>query len=180
MDIFLWMNYSFLKSDVFDLWLASAFRKDDFPKNPRFVDKFFFIRVYIHWHSLRKVVEYIPDLSETFRVTLCNGTIWLRDQEKFRRKYPDPTAADLLVGIEKEEIFFVLDPQVSGDVSSSTHSFGGNRYDAERYVDVTNERYALVRKVVQNHAWIALIGTGGMIVSAVTGLCLYGKKRVAI
>lgn len=89
MDIFLWMNYSFLKSDVFDLWLASAFRKDDFPKNPRFVDKFFFIRVYIHW-------------------------------------------------------------------------------------------YALVRKVVQNYAWIALIGTGGMIVSAVIGLCLYGKKRVAI
>lgn len=125
-------------------------------------------------------ISYIPDVSDTFRVTFCFGSIWFRDREQFKGKYPDPTAEDLLLGIENEEVFFVLNKNYSGEVSTTTYGLGGYRYASDRFVEVSDEHYALVLKVVQNYPWIALIGLGGALVACIACICLYKKKRTAI
>ena len=125
-------------------------------------------------------LSYIPDLSETFRVTFCFGSIWFRDQTQFKAQYPDPTAQDLLSGIESEEVFFVLNQNFSGEVSTTTNGLGGFRYYSDRFVEASDDHYALVRKVEQNFPWIALLGDALIVAEITVCIVFYRKKRTKL
>ncbi len=124
-------------------------------------------------------VSYIPDISDTFEVVFCFGTVLFSEQGRSEKSDPSPTAEDLLADIENEEVFFILNKDLSFDVSSTIDNFG-NLYYSEQHVEVTDERYMLVRKVVRNYPFIATIGSCGAIVTVIVCICFYTKKRTAI
>lgn len=130
-------------------------------------------------NNSRCYILYIPDLSGSLEVCVFYGTVLFREKNQFRHKYPDPTAEDLLSGMECDEVFFILDHDVKA-VDSPTISGPGNYYNyyfSEYSIELFDNRLTLSFRKTQNYPFITMIGFGGILVDIAVCICLYHKKR---
>ena len=128
----------------------------------------------------RCYVLYIPDLTGQFEGYILYGTILFREETQFMQQYPNPTAEDLIYGIEHDEVFFLLDHDVTAVDPSAPDGFVNYHSISEYLIDLSDDRYALVLRETQNYPYISMIGAGGGIVTIIVCICIYAKKRTAI
>ncbi len=114
-------------------------------------------------------ISYIPDPSEAFWATFYSGKILFREKEDFRKRHPEPTAEDLLDGIEKDEVFFVLDDSLS----SVESSLGETVIGTETFVDVSGDDFTLAEKVTKTYPILAFLGLCGVVADAVGCVIVY-------
>lgn len=118
-------------------------------------------------------LSYIPDLAEGSELVLCRGRILYRNRA-FKENCPDPTAEDLLAGIESEKVFFVTEHALSAD---KLFQNGRNKFYAEPHIEVSDTRYALVLNVTHTYPYLAPIGFALALAETAVCALLYAKKR---
>ncbi len=123
-------------------------------------------------------ISYIPDPSSPFEKTVCAGTVWFRDRAQFDAEFPTPSAQNLLIGMEEDEVFFVLNPAYFDNIT--VFHWSGHRYRAERRVEVSGGQYALLTQVTQNYPFLAVVGFAGETAVAAVCIFLYCKKRMKL
>ncbi len=128
----------------------------------------------------RCYVLYSPDLTGQLEGYILYGTILFHEKAQFMQQYPSPTAEDLLLGMEHDEVFFLLNHNVTVVDPSAPDGFVNHHFISEYSIDLSDDRYVLILRETQNYPYISMIGAGGGIVTIIICLSIYAKKRTVI